>query len=101
MVISKRIPQCKLDLAIGAETRGRADGSQAYTETVGRREIRAGIRKLGCVKDVEHLSPELNRLAFADPEILEQRKVKVVSGRALQKIAPHIAESAIGGPREG
>jgi hypothetical protein len=46
-----------------------------------------GPKKLGMIEDVETFEPELQRLGFRQPYILEQRHIEVVHTRTVE-VAP-------------
>jgi hypothetical protein len=58
-----------------------------------------GIIELGMVEGVEEFAPILERLGFADYEVLRKRQVKVVDARPVEEIpagVPDLSEGFLG-----
>src|SRR5881628_2363491 len=62
---------------------------------------RRGVLERGRIRHVEELRTELDALAFADVEVLEDREVHLDPARPVQVGLPDLAERAVGGRLEG
>src|SRR4051812_21182155 len=88
-LLSKRKLQSGLNEAWGSSLHNRSE-QRAVDIALNRRRA----EELRVVEDVESLQPELRALLFCDPEILQQREIRIELSRAIERSPRRVARRA-------